>query len=179
MSQCVRTSSSVSLAGQGRECHISLEISVVNSLLLCRSRIIIPPTLKETMLEKLHSSHQGVTKCRERARQSVWWPGLPKELEDRVHKCPDWVCENQDPASQVYSPTTNSNCLSGSRNISARCRQNRLIDNIGSCCTLQKHHGIPETLISDNAPRTMPSLYILYSLSWANVFRSSFPNYSC
>ena len=83
---------------------ISAEISVVSGLLMRGSRIIIPPTLRETMLEKLHSSHQGITKCRERARESVWWPGLSKQLEDRVHKCPECV-KAQTQRAQPLKPT--------------------------------------------------------------------------
>ena len=45
------------------------------------ARIIIPPSLRQDVLEKLHSGHQGITKCHLRARQLVWWPGLSKQLE--------------------------------------------------------------------------------------------------
>ena len=39
------------------------------------------------ILSRLHGGHQGVTKCRERARQSVWWPGLSSEIVDMVKSC--------------------------------------------------------------------------------------------
>ena len=42
----------------------------------------IPSPLRVEMLEKLHQGHQGITKCRGHARQSIWWPGLSKQLED-------------------------------------------------------------------------------------------------
>ena len=54
------------------------------------ARIIIPPSLRQDVLEKLHSGNQGITKCRLRATQSVWWPGLSKQLEKLVSNCP--VC---------------------------------------------------------------------------------------
>ena len=43
------------------------------------------------ILDKIHTGHQGITKCRERARQSVWWPGLSKQLEELVRSCPECV----------------------------------------------------------------------------------------
>ena len=57
---------------------------------MCGSRVVIPPTLRQDMLERLHEGHQGITKCRLRAKQSMWWPGLSKQLEALVSNCP--VC---------------------------------------------------------------------------------------
>jgi len=41
----------------------------------------MPVALHVEILDKLHAGHQGISKCREQARQSVWWPGLSKQLE--------------------------------------------------------------------------------------------------
>ena len=51
---------------------------------------MIPITLRKEILAQLHTGHQGITKCRERARQSVWWPNIGKQLEDLIQHCP--VC---------------------------------------------------------------------------------------
>lgn len=53
---------------------ISPEISIHEDLLMRGNRIIIPITLQKSVLTQLHTGHQGIRKCRERARQSVWWP---------------------------------------------------------------------------------------------------------
>ena len=58
------------------------ELTVVNGLLLRGIRIVIPVSLRMEILEKLHTGHQGITKCREQARQSVWWPGLSSQLAE-------------------------------------------------------------------------------------------------
>ena len=31
--------------------------------------------------------HQGISKCRKRARSSVWWPGLSKQFETLINNC--------------------------------------------------------------------------------------------
>ena len=68
---------------------VSAEISIANGLLLRGSRIIIPASMRLSMLDKVHTDHQGVTKCRERARQSIWWPGLSRQLDELVKNCPE------------------------------------------------------------------------------------------
>uniref|UniRef100_A0A3B3HH25 Gypsy retrotransposon integrase-like protein 1 n=1 Tax=Oryzias latipes TaxID=8090 RepID=A0A3B3HH25_ORYLA len=63
------------------------DLSVHSGLLLYGSRIVIPASLKKDILSKLHEGHLGITKCRARAKQSVWWPGLSKELTEMIEKC--------------------------------------------------------------------------------------------
>ena len=60
------------------------EISVVRGLLLKGSRLIIPSSMRLEILERIHEGHQGIAKCRRRVKDSVWWPGLSKQVEDIV-----------------------------------------------------------------------------------------------
>ena len=83
---------------------VSAELSVHNNLLLRGSRIIIPPTLQQDMLKKLHEGHQGITKCRLRAKQSMWWPGLNKQLERIVNNCPT-CCRERIQRAEPLMPT--------------------------------------------------------------------------
>ena len=53
-------------------------ITIQKGLLLKGSRLVIPVAMQKTILGKNHEGHQGITECRERAEQSVWWPGLSK-----------------------------------------------------------------------------------------------------
>ena len=63
-------------------------ITLQRGLLMKDSRLIIPSSLRLDMLDKIHAGYQGIRKCRERARESVWWPGLSKQIEDMVTTCP-------------------------------------------------------------------------------------------
>ncbi|KAL5517029.1 hypothetical protein EMCRGX_G002494 [Ephydatia muelleri] len=74
--------------------HVSAELTVVKGLLMRGARIVIPESMRPEMLKKIHEGHQGITKCRERAHQSVWWPGLSKHIEELVQRCPT-CCKEQ------------------------------------------------------------------------------------
>lgn len=55
-------------------------LTVKHGLLLKDTRLVIPSAMRNDVLAKLHDGHQGVVKCKERARQSVWWPGLSQQV---------------------------------------------------------------------------------------------------
>ena len=44
--------------------------------------------MKAEMLQRIHDDgHQGVTKCRRRANDCIWWPGMSGDINDYVSKC--------------------------------------------------------------------------------------------
>ena len=50
------------------------------------SRLVIPHLCVE-MLEPIHEGHQGIAKCRERAKTSIWRPGISNDVENFVNNC--------------------------------------------------------------------------------------------
>ena len=44
------------------------ELTLHNNLLLCGGRIVVPESMREQTLKKLHTGHQGIEQCRLRAR---------------------------------------------------------------------------------------------------------------
>jgi hypothetical protein len=62
-------------------------LTIVNDLLLYDDRIVIPQQMRLSMLDLIHQGHLGITKCRSRARECIWWPGLSSEIEQMVKKC--------------------------------------------------------------------------------------------
>ena len=67
------------------------ELTLSGTLLLYQSRIIIPLSLRQSILEKIHHGHQGILHCRMRVSTSVWWPGVSKEMETFIKSCS--VCQ--------------------------------------------------------------------------------------
>ena len=59
-----------------------------NSLLLYNERIVVPQALQGGTMACIHEGHQGIERCRMRAKNSVWWPGMSKALTEMVTNCP-------------------------------------------------------------------------------------------
>ena len=63
------------------------ELTVVRNLIMKGMRILILSNLRLDVLDKIHQGHLGITKCQERTKQSVWWPGLSTQVQDMVQHC--------------------------------------------------------------------------------------------
>ena len=50
-------------------------------------RAVIPVKLRKRCLQTLHSAHQGVTGMMARARETIWWPGIAKDVEELRETC--------------------------------------------------------------------------------------------
>ena len=59
---------------------VRAHLSVANGLLLYDNQIVIPELYIRDTLEKVHAGHLGITKCRERAKGSVWWHGMSRDI---------------------------------------------------------------------------------------------------
>lgn len=70
------------------------DITVEKGLLLKATRIIIPENLWNDILQRIHEGHMGLVKCRDRAKQSVWWPGLSTSIADMVKRCQQCISES-------------------------------------------------------------------------------------
>ena len=62
-------------------------LTMTNDLLLYNDKIIIPCSLRLKTLDQIHQAHQGITKCRARARKSVWWPRMSTQIQEMVQGC--------------------------------------------------------------------------------------------
>jgi len=67
--------------------HKSANISYRSELLLNGSCILILSALQREMLNKIHAGHQGINKCRGRAKCSVWWPSISADFKRFVDNC--------------------------------------------------------------------------------------------
>ena len=63
------------------------ELIVEDGLILKGTRIIIPNKQCKAILKLIHEGHLGLNKCKLRAKETVYWPGLNEQLEDLVLNC--------------------------------------------------------------------------------------------
>ena len=81
------------------------ELTVVQNLLVKDSRIVVPSAMRLEVMDKIHEGHQGISKCRARAKSAVWWPGLSREIQDMVSNCR--ICaKHQECKPEPLMPTT-------------------------------------------------------------------------
>ena len=62
-------------------------ITAIDGIMLKSQKIMIPNVLRHEMHGRIHTGHMGVQKCKERARDVLFWPGMCKEIETMVEKC--------------------------------------------------------------------------------------------
>ena len=62
-------------------------LTICNNLLLYNSRIVVPKSLQQETLQKIHSGHLGIEKCKKRTATSVWWPGVMQQVTQLVQNC--------------------------------------------------------------------------------------------
>lgn len=63
------------------------ELSTHRDCILWGNRVVIPESLRDRVLQLLHSNHPGICAMKACARSYVWWPGLDTEIEEKVRGC--------------------------------------------------------------------------------------------
>lgn len=56
-------------------------------LVMLENRIIVPSSLQRETLKKIHAGHQGIERCRAKAKAAVWWPGVSNQIAQMVQQC--------------------------------------------------------------------------------------------
>lgn len=58
-----------------------------HTIVLYGDRIIVPSTLRNTLLTNEHMGHLGSTKMKEILRSYYFWPGMSREIDELVQQC--------------------------------------------------------------------------------------------
>ena len=176
---------------------VASELKTRDGLLMRGDRVIIPANLRPEVLDQLHTGHQGISKCRERAKLSVWWPGLSRQLEELVNNC--LVCrkftnQRSEPLMPSALPDlpwqkvgTDLFELKGkphllivdyySRFIEVAQLHRTTAEVIQKTKAIFARHGIPEVVVSDNGPQFSSEAYSAFARNYQFEHVTSSPLY--
>ena len=74
------------------------ELTVDSDVFLCRNdALVVPHTLVKTYLERLLAMHQAAPKMLARARRSLWWPYMTRDINTFAKTCQP--CEESKPSN--------------------------------------------------------------------------------
>ena len=60
------------------------KVATVDVLLFKGLRLIVQKVMRPEILHQIHKSHLGIAKCRQRAREVLFWPGMSLDVEQMV-----------------------------------------------------------------------------------------------
>ena len=81
---------------------VRARLRIVDGVAMYGDRTIIPEMLRPDVLVVLHSAHQGVTGMNLRAEQSVFWPGITKDISTVRERC--YTCHKNAPSQAKLPP---------------------------------------------------------------------------
>ena len=73
-------------------------LSTYGKLVVLNNSIFIPENCRREILHNLHNGHQGVTRTLQNARQSVYWHGITKDVQNMCAECEE--CQRLRPSIQ-------------------------------------------------------------------------------
>ena len=152
-------------------------LNIDKECVLKANRVIVPVKLKDKVMQMLHSEHMGISKTKNLARYYVWWPKIDEDIENLVKSCEP--CELNRNYPEKYSSHSwqypskpweriHIDFCGPFRNhmylivVDAYCKWPEVIRMSSSTSTsetikvllsLFARHGLPDKLVSDNAPQ--------------------------
>ena len=63
------------------------ELTIEDGLVFKGTRIIMPDKKRDKILKLIHEGHLGLNKCKMRAKETVYWPGINEQLEQLILNC--------------------------------------------------------------------------------------------
>ncbi|XP_028411133.1 uncharacterized protein K02A2.6-like [Dendronephthya gigantea] len=175
------------------------ELTYMHQLLFRNQKLIVPKVLRGEMLKRIHQAHLGIVKCKQRAREILFWPGMGNEIEEMVSKCP--TC-NENRNSNIKQPLTpheipdrpwakigvdlfefkNTNYLLCVDYYSkfpevAKLPSLKSSATITALKSIFARHGIPDEVVSDNGPQFASVEFKNFSEVWEFLHITSSPGY--
>lgn len=175
------------------------ELSVMEGLVFKEERIVIPVALRKDMLKRVHIGHMAMVKCKNRAKEVMFWPSMNSQIEDIVSNCPACT-EHQSsnpkepmkahelPERPWQNVATDLFMLDNEQYLivvdyySRNFELERMSTTTSSVIinmlkAIFARHGIPEKLVSDNGPQFSAQEFAHFANEWDFSHITSSPTY--
>lgn len=76
-------------------------LALHQGMIMMGNRIVVPRSLRELILNKIHEGHLGISKCRGIAKETVWWPRITYDIERKVTDCIVCIQNRRNPTSPL------------------------------------------------------------------------------
>jgi RNase H-like domain found in reverse transcriptase/Reverse transcriptase (RNA-dependent DNA polymerase)/Integrase zinc binding domain/Retroviral aspartyl protease len=178
---------------------IASDIIDADGILLHNDRIIVPVSLRESMLKLVHEGHLGVEKSKSFARTAIWWPGMSRMIADVTGTCATCCAyRRQQPTETLMPhPVPNHAFEKIGADIFTFAKRDYLLvvdyfskfpfifqlhdktasSVITSLKSLFSIHGVPVTLFADNMPFAAQQIQN-FAATWGFEIVTSSPNFA-
>jgi transposase InsO family protein len=164
------------------------EISEAEGLMLRGCRIIVPTSMRKEMKIRIHEGHLGIERCKARAREALYWPGMSSQITEMIARCSTCLearRKHQREPMQQFPPATEPWRRVGTDLFKLQGKDYLLVVDYHTnypeisllpnttSSTVIKHtksifarHGIPNVVISDNGPQYACKEYEEFARKW-------------
>ena len=175
-------------------------LSVEDGVLFYGTRMMIPQSLIQDYLKRIHMGHLGITKSQNRAKESVFWKNMTKDIEEYIGDCKECLIYSR---SNLKEPMLSHNSATGPwqiissdlfefdnttyvlvadqyskmpfvRNLGQNTRSRAVIDFLEELFSV---HGTCSILMSDNGPQYSSHEFKEFVKSWDFKHITSSPHY--
>ena len=109
------------------------ELSIYGGCIYRGERAYIPQTLRARVLQLAHEGHPGITRMKQRLRDTAWWPGADREVESFVKSCTACIESNKSGSNLPTPPLQPVE-------YPARPWQKIALDIVGELTGVSEHH---------------------------------------
>jgi hypothetical protein len=174
------------------------QLAVCDGVIYKGLRIVVPPSLQKQMLDLIHESHLGIVKCKQRAREVLYWPGMNSDIETIISHCAKCAEHQNKQPAEPLQPTNTPDLPF----IEVGCdhfefqskhylvlvdyyskfievvalRDQCATANINALKLIFSCHGIPQRLRSDNGPQFACREFKQFSISYGFEHTTSSPH---
>lgn len=176
------------------------ELTAQDGLIFRGERVVIPVDLRQTLKDRVHSSHLGVEGCLRRARECLFWPNMNAEMKDFISRCA--ICRSHETSQQKETLMshdipdrpwakvgTDLFSIDGidylvTVDYYSNFWEVDKLEDTESATVIRKlkahfaRYGIPDQVISDNGPQYTSNVFADFARAWDFEHLTSSPGHS-